>query len=198
MTLYVTLSQLKTLINETSTARDDQLTEVVTAASGSVDEFCSRVFGLDASASARVFTPRGATWADPEGDHLLVDDIGSLTGLTVEVGTSASWSALNAATWEAEPLEALTKGRPVTSLLRIAGQWPSSPGQRIRVTARWGWPAVPPPVDEAARRMALRLWKLKDAPEGVVGSAEWGAVRVLGSDPVITGLLAPFVRPGMA
>jgi hypothetical protein len=45
----------------------------------------------------------------------------------------------------------------------------------------------------------MRLYKRKDSPEGVLGTAEWGGpVRLSRVDPDVAALLTPFVIPGMA
>jgi hypothetical protein len=64
---------------------------------------------------------------------------------------------------------------------------------RVRVTARWGWPSVPDGVAQAAALLAARLYRRKDSPEGVLGSSEWGAVRVARFDPDVEGLIAPYI-----
>jgi hypothetical protein len=65
----------------------------------------------------------------------------------------------------------------------------------VQVTAKWGWPAVPPAVKQAAFIVAADLFKAKDSAFGVAGFGEFGAVRV-GSrmNPQAQALLAPFVE----
>jgi hypothetical protein len=65
----------------------------------------------------------------------------------------------------------------------------------IKVTARWGWSAVPDPVRDATRLLATRLYLRKDAPFGNEGGfSEMGPVRIVASDPDMTRLLRPFRR----
>ncbi len=66
--------------------------------------------------------------------------------------------------------------------------WPWTPADRIKITATWGWKRVPQNVSHAALLLAVDLFKLKDAPWGVAGTAELGMVRVQ-SNPQIMELL---------
>jgi hypothetical protein len=189
---YTTPELVKESLNE-PTGRDDLIAEKIRSASRSVDRHCGRRFWLYTTATARILNPRGRVVADREGSRLLVDDIGHLTGLVVELGsTTAGWTAITTLV-EAEPTDAISKGEPVTSLLH-AGRWLAGP--RVRVTARWGWPEIPQVVREATLIQALRLYKRKDSPEGVLGSAEWGAVRVSRLDPDVAKMLETLVLPG--
>jgi hypothetical protein len=51
-------------------------------------------------------------------------------------------------------------------------------------------------IREATLIQALRLYKRKDSPEGVLGSAEWGTVRVSRLDPDVAKLVESLVLPG--
>ena len=92
---------------------------------------------------------------------------------------------------ELGPDNAAAQGRPATYLWSTVGWVPTS--GRLRVTARWGWPAVPDQVVEAAKLLAVRLYRRKDSPQGVLGSSEWGVTRVSAVDPDVEALICPFV-----
>ncbi len=62
----------------------------------------------------------------------------------------------------------------------------------IQVTARWGWPVVPPEITEATLLLAARLFKRKDSPGGVASFGDFGPVRISNIDVDVTNLLAPF------
>ena len=192
---YSTLTLLKSSLKITDTDRDALLNQALTAASRGIDNFTGRRFWLDATATARVINPRGKVVYDTEGGHLLVDDIGSAAGLVVEVGRGSSWTVITSEV-EAEPTDALDQGEPVTSLLRLYSRWQFATGQRVRVTAKWGWPAIPDVVAQAALIQAGRLFKRKDSPEGILGNAEWGIVRLARIDPDVQALVQDLVLPG--
>jgi len=190
---YATLAELKAARRITDTADDAALQQALTAASRAIDRRCGRVFGLDADASARVFRPWGRVVSDPDGERLMVDDIGNATGLVVEVGDGTTWTAVT--DYELLPDNAAARGEPVTGLLRPYGTWGC---QRVRVTARWGWPAVPDEIRQAALLLANRLYLRKDSPEGIAGSSEWGVIRLSRWDPDVESLVGPYVLPGFA
>lgn len=195
MTDYTTLTLVKDELELTDTSQDDILSAKITAASAQIDQFCGRVFTAAGSATARTVNTRGRVTRTPDGDLLLVDDIGSTTGLTVESGYpgGSTWTDITTDI-EVHPLDAITRGYPVTGLLRVSGCWPA----RVRVTAAWGWPSVPAVVSTAAIIQTIRLYKRKDSPEGVLGSTEWGGpVRMSRVDPDVQALLAPLVLPGL-
>ncbi|MDX5564129.1 hypothetical protein PYK79_13335 [Streptomyces sp. ID05-04B] len=195
--VYATLANLKADVTVTDTDRDARLAAKLAAAARSIDKTCGRRFYLDPAANARIINPSRRVVVDEDGAHLLVPDIGDTDGLVVEVGRSGSWTAVTAQV-EAEPTDALDMLQPVTSLLRIGGSWPTGSGWRVRVTTRWGWPAYPDGVVEANGILAMRLFKRKDSPEGVLGSSEWGVIRLSRTDPDVYELIKPYILPGLA
>lgn len=192
---YADLATLKLSLNVESddTSRDDLLNQALAAASRGIDTMCGRRFHLDASASARSYNPRGRVVRDGCEERLLVDDIGSVAELVVETGSAGSFTATT--DYETAPDNALARGRPVTSLVLTSGTWGYGT-TRVRVTARWGWPTVPDEVVQATLIQAARLYRRKDSPEGVTGSAEWGVVRLSRVDPDVWALVQHLVLPG--
>lgn len=182
-------------IEAADTSRDALLDKALSATSRSIDKTCGRRFWLDPVAVQRTYRTRGRVVREDDGDLLLVDDIGALTGLVVETGSGSSWSAVTG--YETSPDNALLDGEPITGLLRVSGTWGSTTA-RARITAQFGWPAVPDDITEAALIQAARLYKRKDSPEGVMGSAEWGVVRLSRRDPDVWNLIEPFILPGFA
>lgn len=191
---YATIETLRLMLKLDDTdPRDELLQRALTSASRSIDKTCGRRFWLDPQPVARTYRLAGRTVAEQDGDVLLVDDIGSSAGLVVETGSGVSWSALTG--YETTPDNALLDERPVTGLLRVNGCWGVGTS-RVRVTARFGWPTVPQEIEQAALIQATRLYKRKDSPEGVTGSAEWGVVRLSRRDPDVWNLIEQYVLPG--
>ncbi|WP_330242010.1 phage gp6-like head-tail connector protein [Streptomyces sp. NBC_00525] len=189
---YVDLTDVKAAAGMASDddTRDALLTTAINAATKLIDNETGRTFTLDAAASARVFVPSF-------GDLLIIDDVGAAAGVVVEVGSvgSTSWSELDSSAYELHPLNALAKGKPVTGLAAPASAgWGSR--TRVRVTARWGWPAVPDEVVQACMIQAVRLFKRKDSPEGIMGSDQWGLARLSRVDPDVQALIAHLALPG--
>ena len=195
--VYSSLSRLKSYLKITHSDSDSMLVSALAAASRSIDKTCGRFFYLEPTARARTINPTRRMVQDEDGWHLLVPDIGDVDSMTVEVGTTSAWTTITSQV-EAEPTDAIDDLKPVTSLLRVGSYWPSGAGRRVRVTTRWGWPAVPDNVDQAADIQASRLFKRADSPEGVLGSSEWGVIRLSRRDPDVYALIEPYILPGLA
>lgn len=196
---YTTLAILKEALDIQDGSRDATLMRTLVAAARSVDRHCGRRFWLDDEPSARIYPLARRVVRDQDGsERLLVDDIGSVAGLLVEVGFAGGDVWTPASDVEPAPDNALVEGEPVTSIRRYRMTWSALPGPaRVRVTARWGWPAVPEVVAEATLLQASRLRKRRTSPEGVAGTAEWGPVRVTRVDPDVEALLRDLVLPGI-
>jgi hypothetical protein len=192
---YGTVAALKQRLNvePSDTSRDDLLQSALSAASRGIERACGRRFWLDPEPVARLFNPRRRLDREADGELFLTGDIGDEVGLLVETGRGAAFAPVT--DYETWPDNALLDGEPVTGLLRPVGIW-GVPTTRIRITARFGWPAVPDDVTEAALIQATRLFKRKDSPEGVTGSSEWGVVRLSRRDPDVWNLIEPYILPG--
>lgn len=188
---YATLAALKKALNRTGSdaTADDLLGPALEAASRSVEQYCdSRPIGaflLDSTATQRLF--RFDRWTIFDRDWCVyrvpVDDIGSLTDLAVETSSDGTtWTETTE--YETWPLNALTKSQAITALVF------TTCGGRLRVTAKWGWPAIPSAVRQATLLQASRLYRRKDSPEGVAAAGDWGMVRVPNLDPDVKALLA--------
>lgn len=173
------------------TTRDTLLDSALSAASRGIDTATGRKFWLDTAPTVRTFTLAGRIVSGDGGDRLLLDDMGA-DPVLVETGSATSWTAVT--DYDTAPDNALVRGRPIAALVLSAGAWGGGP--RVRVTGRWGWPAIPDEISEATLIQASRLYKRKDSPEGVTGSAEWGVVRLSRRDPDVWALIEHFILPG--
>lgn len=81
--------------------------------------------------------------------------------------------------------------------------WPYTHLDRIQIETTWGWSSVPPPVTQGVFLMASQLFKLKDAPFGISGNAnfgtsvrtqEWAASSLIQSDVTLMQLFAPYMN----
>ncbi|MFJ1664803.1 hypothetical protein ACIOK4_00150 [Streptomyces bottropensis] len=195
--LYASIAQLKTMMGATDSDRDSLFADKLSAACRSIDDTTGRRFYLDPTASARIFNPTRRLVQDEDGWHLLVPDIGDPSGLVVEVGRTGAWTDVTSRV-EVEPTDAIAEQNAVTSLLMVGGTWPVGGGMRARVTTRWGWPVVKPQISEASLLLGARLVKRKDSPEGVLGSSEWGVIRLSRTDPDVYALIQRYILPGLA
>jgi len=194
-TEYATRAVLKEQLSiETDdTTRDAKVDRALKAASRAIDRATGRRFWLDETLKTRTYRLEDRVVCERDGDVLLVDDIGDITAMVVESGSGASFTAVTG--YETTPDNALADGYAITGLLRTNARWGTS-STRIRVTAKFGWPAVPDDIAEACLIQAARLYKRADSPEGVMGSSEWGVVRLSRRDPDVWNLIEPYVLPG--
>lgn len=138
----------------------------IIAAEIAIDTWCDRRFDNEGETAARYFRPLSARFVE-------IDDCIDLSTVKCTTGTQSSGTftafAGDYVTWTCNGgsiyrLEAETVGW---------GAW-----VEIVPTTSWGWTAVPEPISEMARRIAGRLYKGKDAPEGLAGFDGAGVVRV--------------------
>lgn len=198
---YVELDTLRSHIGVQDTSRDALLDQALRAASRGIERCCNgRQFFADSVVSTREYRTRNRIERDYDGELFLVDDIADDTGLVVQIGRGTTWTAVT--DYFAEPENALARGEPITGLRRDHSVWGynrygGSGGLRMRVTARWGWPSVPDEVVQATLIQAARLFLRKDSAEGVMGSAEWGVIRLSRIDPDVAALIEHFTLPGV-
>lgn len=195
-TAYADLVTLKKSFSLEVDDMDDDalLTQAIEAASRGIDDLCGRRFWRDDAAGTRRYRTADRTVWTKDGHLLLVDDIATDAGLVIETGPAGGpWTALSG--FETTPDNAVVDGRAITGLLLPSGCWPCGT-ERVRVTAQWGWPALPAQVVQACLIQAARLFRRKDSPEGVTASSEWGPIRVTRVDPDVQALLQHFVLPG--
>jgi hypothetical protein len=196
---YITLDQLKgwLKIPLSDTQDDVELTAALAGGTSAIEDYTGRQFNRDTggspTATARLYTPR-LYW------KALVDDFYSTTGLVIETGDGDgvfdfTWTT---ADYVLAPANGIVNGKPGWPYWRIKLR---SAGARsfctaeesLRVTALWGWSAIPANVTLACRILSSELFKLKDAPFGVAGFGEYGVVRIK-ENPVLCKLLDPYKR----
>lgn len=190
---YATLPELKSYLKITDAADDAELNDALASASKGIEDFCHRQFNSAGAVSARTYHPDSHCMVE-------VDDFSTTAGLVVK--TAAGNDGVFGTTWLAadyqlEPLNGVVDGRPGWPYWKIG-----SVGSRtfrcvnratVEVTANWGWAAVPSPVKQACLIIAAETFKLKDAPFGVAGFGEFGAVRVR-DNPMVMRKLQPYAR----
>lgn len=183
---YITLSQMKARMGITESTRDVEMSAALLAASRAIDDHCGRFFWADADVSARTYRVRGRRAPMADEYCIITDDFLTTTGLVVEISDDqTAWSDV---TSDVDPVPGEWPDVTARPYVRITSLTPWTT-RYVRVTARWGWPAVPSQVLESTRLLSSRFFRRKDSPEGVLGSADWGAIRVSGRDPDVVALL---------
>ena len=184
---YATIGDLKTRIGITDTTDDTVLSAVLEACSRSIDNYCNRSFGKTAAGTVRYFTPVYA-------DEVLIDDCVALT----VVATDADGDRTYEDTWADTDYDLLPENAGANTPYLMLAITPSGDyrfplvRKGLKLTGTWGWPEVPPPVKEACLIQAYRIFKRKDAPFGISGSAEMGMMRIGRLDPDVLWLLDPY------
>jgi hypothetical protein len=193
---YCTLTQVKAALRITDSTDDTLLEGSVESASRLIDGYAMRSF-YNAGTAARVFSTNDSLYVQ-------TDDMAG-TALTIETSTLGDgvWDVTFAATdYQLEPLNGTLDGItwaydrvravgdyvfPTTSVLQGEGQ------ALVRVTAVWGWPAIPKAIETATIIQATRIFKRFDSPLGVAGFGDFGAVRVSRFlDPDVEQLVQPY------
>lgn len=196
---YCTTTDVRDQLSDSNTKLSEALLErAVNAASRAVDRFCHRRFWQDPAPVARMYRPTHPWRVD-------VDDISTREGLVVQTDTGGdgTWATTwQAGDFELEPLNADADSPAFAwwTVVSLGGQQffalPLRPS--LQVTARWGWSQIPDDVSQATILKAVALFKRKDAPFGVAGFGDFGAVRISRSDPDVIDLLTGYVRPEFA
>lgn len=195
---YITPEVLKATLQLDGTSYADRdIQRAISAASRGIDWECGRRFYADTDATQiRYYQPIDAY-------TVLIDDLITLTTLQTDQDGDGTFEE----TWTVnsdfflEPLNAAADGWPFTRLClnpSAASQgFPAGRPRSVKVTGKFGWAETPDAIVSATGLVASKL--LKRSREDPGGSAEaialgGAAVRLVGADPVVRGLIAPYVR----
>lgn len=197
---YCSVAQLREQFKDDGSRTTTTLLErAIHASSRAIDDHCGRRFWTDAAVVARQYRPSDAY-------SVFVDDISTRTG--VIVATDTTGDGTYATTWDAADFDLEPRNADVaaagstgpaysfTSIVAIDDKLFPLHDRRatLRITAKFGWSAVPVSVEEACILKAASLFKRKDSPDGMAGMSEFGPVRISKRDPDVVALLHPFVR----
>lgn len=194
---YCQVADVRGQLGDDGAVLDTTIVErAINATSRAIDRYTGRRFWQDSAPVARLYAAECRR-------SLEVGDISAMAGLVVEVdpGGDGVWTGLTAGDYHLEPLNADADGGAYAwrrVVVDDGDPLPVSSRPLVRVTARWGWSLVPDEVNQAAVLKATGLFKRKDAPFGIAGFSDFGAVRISRQDPDVISLLQPFVLPGVA
>jgi hypothetical protein len=186
---YIGLNELKAALSVavTDTTDDAALSLAIDAACEVVNNYCGRRFDL--VSATRYYNVTDSQWLD-------VPDLVEITTLKADDGQDGTFEDTWATTdYHLTPYGALDDGRSYGRIIRaIGGDYAFPVGTRtIEITGTFGYEEVPAAVRQATLIQATRLFKRKDAPFGVIGSAEMGQIQVVPTlDPDIKLLLAGY------
>lgn len=194
---YVTSDDLKAFVRISDSDDDTQIALAVTGASRAVDRHCKRQFGQTDSTEERFYT---AEWDRLRRRWVIqIDDLMTETGLAIDfdVDDDETYSG-SIDEYRLRPANAAANGRPWTEIV-VHPDSTTKPTARegaVRVTAQFGWTAVPDTVKQATLLQGSRILSRRDSPYGVAGSPDLGSeMRLLAKvDPDVAVILDEFVR----
>lgn len=194
---YCTTDQIREHLGDTGVKIDiDLLERAVTSASRAVDSFTGRRFWQDATVKTRYYRPESSTLA-------MVDDISTTVGLLIatDSGSNYLWGDAWATTdYDLEPDNAdQDEAAYAWWRVRAVGNFGfthSISRRTLKITAKFGWSAIPADVEYATILKATSLFRRKDAPFGVAGFGDFGPVRITRKDQDVIDLLNSFVKVG--
>jgi len=186
---YATLQDVKASLRLTDAIDDLLLETAIESASRMIDGFTARTFS-NAGTAVRNF-------AATDEINLIIDD--AITVLEVastdEIG--GNYTVWKPTDFQLEPINSRSDGlyMPFTSIRAVNDYlWPVVDQQAlVRITAVYGFPAVPIAIKQATIIQSSRLYKRLDSPLGVAGFGDMGAIRVgRYLDPDVEQLVMPF------
>lgn len=198
---YATVEELKIRLGIDDVFDDFVLEGALLAASREIENYCSRQFNDFGVSTARVYYPTNIWCVE-------FDD--AIAGTSIIVATDNAGDGTYSTVWDFNelqflPLNTVVSGsldfpfnrvQAVGSRLFIFPQlWWNNRRAPVQITAQWGWLAIPSPVNQATLILAEAMAKMKDAPFGVAGFSEFGAVRVR-DNPIVKNLLRPYRADG--
>lgn len=193
---YITRDQVKGWMTIQGTEYDTLIDDVVASISREIEDICHRQFNQETAATARVYDPVDARM-------VVVDDFYTTTGLIVETdddGDGVFETTWDATDYELRPLNGVANGRTGYPYWQICVRQGSSKrfhqmrSANVRVTASWGWSAVPSAVFQAAKLVAADTFQMKDSRLGIAGSDQFGTVVRVRENVVAKNKLKPYIR----
>lgn len=190
---YLTLAEIKEVLNIEDVADDNLLERAVEGASRAIDNFTQRRFFLDAVDASRRFTAENLAL-------VFIDDLTTLTQLaTDEDGDGIFETVWDPTDFRLEPVESDLDGEPFTRIKKTVPSLLRFPlfEAGVEVTGKFGWPSVPTPIKQATSILTVRHFKRKDAPFGIAGASDdLGILRFSSPfDADVKALLLPFRQP---
>jgi len=197
---YASLTDVKAALRIDDTVDDTLLELAIETASRSIDGYCERYFYNSGSAT-RKFLPS-------DSFNVEIDDLISLTSLTTNTNGEAFTVTWTSTDYQLEPINSLASGIdwPYTRIVAIGDYlfpiWEQKNVNHyeatVQVEGTWGWSSVPTAIRQATILAAARQFKRYDAPLGVAGFGDLGAMRVSRIDPDVEQLVAPYKKASFA
>ncbi len=197
---YCSKNDLKTMIGLSGTSQDTNLDNAINASSRLIDQITGRIFFKSESVQVKFFTP--------DNEYVLdVPDIATTTGLIVQLDTTDDGSHNKTITLDTDfylkPLDVVDldgdNDIPYQTLVildrRSSERFDPDIVKNVKITATWGFNAVPDAIKQATLLQSSRLWKRKDSPFSTYGSSDTGERELFQKmDPDAKTLIKPYIR----
>ena len=187
---YVPQQDMTSYVRSSIVADESEIEAAQLAADSMVNAHCQRTFVVPTVATARTFIAS-------DSYTMSVPDIANTTGLViVDNGTTITVAGYQLEIFPGYPgpIDVTGRTRPYTIIRRMSGSWSadSNNDDVLSITARWGWPAIPPEVALASKLMTRDLLLARDTAFGIVQVGDFS--RRVAANGVVEALLAPFRR----
>lgn len=191
---YASLAEVKAALDITDSVDDTVIEGTIEAVSRAFDNYTGRFFWVDGSVSIRYYQT-------PFSDRVYTDDISTSTGLIVATDNNGDGTFEN--TWSASDYNLQEYNAALDSLpyscieTALQGNYTFPSVKRgVKITAKFGWAAVPKPINNVCVIQSERIFKRFDSPLGSMATNALGKVYLnkqeLDSD--IEMLLKPYRR----
>lgn len=202
---YATTDDAKQWVDTHDPQAGAQFSDLAEVASRRIDYICNRSFAPPGNVDeARVY-PMGPAYIDDAYEAVIGDLAGEPAKVEVALnefyygGATGGWFEVDAANYRLPPPREV--GGPYTRI-RVGGIALGDRLRQVRVTGRWGWVAVPPPVRTACLLLIARLHRRQSSPLGGETVPGIGGEIIVQSverdDPDVRTLLAPYRRKAVA
>ena len=185
---YCDKADVKNRIGLSGSGQDNNIDNAINAASRQIDALTGRVFWKTATAEAKYFNAVNPFFID------LPYDIANTTSLSIALDTTDDGTYDSTLVLDTDyyvlPLapkviavrDGITYYEPYNQIrileTRSSERFDIQIPKNIKITAFWGYDIIPDAIAEACIIQATRLWKRKDAPFNVYGSADTGQVEL--------------------
>lgn len=196
---YATLAEVKAALRITDNVDDAMLEIAIEAASREIDGYTERVF--TSTSATRLYIPFDSYVTE-------IDDLVSITSLESSSDGKIFDTTWTATDYQLEPLNSIVGGiaTPATRIRAIGdylfpvwdGRDTNAQEATVRVVGTFGWSAIPTAIKQATILLSMRQFKRYDAPLGIAGFGDLGAMRVSRLDPDVEALVGPFRKVRMA
>lgn len=192
---YTTLVNVKTALGVPLDIRDDDfyLEATIESVSRMIDNHTARRFF--ATTETRYFAPVST-------DEIFVDDLLTVTTLKTDDNADGTFEITWGSTeYHLMPFNAVVNKNPYTRIETTGygtKSFPTGTKKAVQIAGSFGYcttSTVPKPVSEACKIQAIRLFKRKDAPFGVIAGGDMQqSMTIPDLDPDVKMLLSLYVR----